>query len=384
MAASPAPAGSGRAPVVLHVTAVPYTLAKLLLNQLQYLAEQGYDVRVASTPDSDGFPASLAPFRPLPVAIPRSMRPLRIARGMAQLIRVTWQIRPDILHLHTPAAALPARMLPRVLFPPRMRIAYTVHGYAHTWSGARRDSALQWLEKVLTRRADITLYQSQEDLDLAREHGFRGTLAYLGNGVDDAWFKVADADRGEALHLVFMGRLVREKGLIELLEAVAATPGVRLTIAGSELATDRDGVEAELADSIAALGLGGRVTMTGMLESDDLRTVVGQANVVVLPSYREGVPQSLMQGMAAGRPAIATDIRGCRELVAAGVDGILVPPADVPGLARAVARLRDLPTSEFEAWGRAARSSMAESRRMSAVLGRLSQAYAQILGAGHR
>lgn len=367
---------------VLHVAAASYTFEKLLLNQLQHLAEAGYDVRVACAPDGGGFPASLERFSPVPIWIPRSLRPIEVLQGLAQLRDLTWSMRPSILHLHTPAVALPVRLLPRRLFPPDMLIAYTVHGFPHDWSRSLRNRALEALEKFLSPRADLTLFQSKQDLEMATERGFRGLLEYLGNGVDDEWFEIGPAEKRDPLRLIFIGRLVREKGILDLLDALTEVDGVVLQIAGAELASDRDGVREEILARIQKPQLAGRVALLGMLDRQGLMQAVAGSQVVVLPSYREGVPQSLMQGMAAGRPAIATRIRGCVELVEEGETGTLVEAGDTEGLRRAIEEVKALSQDVFALRGIRARHAMLEERRMSQVLDRLGSGYRQLLQDG--
>src|SRR5207248_10628700 len=102
-------------------------------------------------------------------------------------------------------------------------------------------------------------------------------------------------------------------------------PNVRLTVCGAQLPTGRDGVEPELRGRAARAPLAGRVRFTGFVNREQMRQQVADADVLVLPSYREGVPRSLIEGMAAGRPAVATDVRGCRELVTEGETGWLTP-----------------------------------------------------------
>lgn len=370
---------SASQPVVLHVTAVAYTLSTLMLNQLNALKEAGYEVRVASSPDEAGFPTCLAPFSPIPVRLPRTLSPIKVLRGLWQLRQVTWQLKPDLLHLHTPAVAIPARMVPRWLFPPGMKIAYTVHGYPHTWSRSFRDRVLEALEKLLSPRADLTLLQSSEDLTKARASSFRGDLVYLGNGVDEHWFGIKPAKRDGPLRLLFMGRLVKEKGILELLDAVSEVPEVTLDIAGEQLPTDRDGVLREIEVRIQSPDLANRVRLLGMLERDCLLKVMAQAHVIALPSHREGVPQALMQGLAAGRPAIATNVRGCNELVIPGKTGILVSVRDTDALAAAIRELAELNADEFHSWGVSAQDCIRRTRAIDDVIKRLTSAYASVL-----
>lgn len=360
-------------PLVVHLAAVAFTAEKLLLPQMDYLAKHGFRVRVACAPNRDGYPEDLQRFAPIDIRFPRTPRLLPMARAIKRLVGELRTLRPDILHLHTPAAAIPVRMIPRSLLPKDMKVFYTVHGYAHTWSNKPADRFLKRVEKALSPRADITFFQSREDFDKARQHGFKGELRYLGNGVQDEWFDIASPDRGDVLQLFFSGRLVREKGVLELAEAVADCEGVELTIAGAQLPTDRDGVEQEVR-AVAATSAG-RIRLLGMLDRASLQRALAASDAVVLPSHREGVPRSLIEGMAAGRPAIGTQIRGCRELITDGEDGILVDPGSVLELSRAIRRLKNLPASTYRQWSELARASMSQQFREADVFARLIDGY---------
>lgn len=372
--------GGRRRPLVIHVAAVEYTATKLLLPQLRELSLRGYDTRLACAADGQAFDARLDPYRPIALAFPRSVRPVRMARATRDLARLMGRLRPEIVHLHTPAAALPARLLPRSAVPTGTRVVYTVHGFAHVWDDpGTRDRALETVERFLASRTDMLLFQSQEDLARSRERGYRSRLRYLGNGVEPRWFTITPKEwPSRPLELLYVGRLIREKGLLDLFDALALVPDVRLTVAGSQLPTDRDGVEEELRVRAGHSELAGRVRFLGMVEKAELERVVAAADVLVLPSYREGVPRSLIEGFATGTPAIATDVRGCRELVEDGVTGFLVPPHDPPALAGALRRAAELNDDDYRALSRRVAARASEYYREAAVFDRLCAAYAEL------
>jgi glycosyltransferase involved in cell wall biosynthesis len=371
--------GSWR-PVVLHVAAVEYTANVLLLPQLRELRRRGYIVRLACAPDAERFSQQLDEFEPVRVAFPRTPRPWAIANASLDFLKTLRRIQPDLVHMHTPAVAFPTRALPRRLLPKHTRVVYTVHGFAHVWdSHRRRDIMWERVERLLAPRTDAMLFQSQEDLEQTERLGYRSRLVYLGNGVEDDWFEIPPLPGPRRpLRALFVGRIIREKGVLDLFEALARVDSVELTVAGGELPSDRDGVESELRRRATEPPLAGRVRFVGLVGRAEMRAHVKAADVLVLPSYREGVPRSLIEGMAAGRPAIASDVRGCRELVRDHTTGFLVPPADVPALAAALARFVAQPESEYVRMSRAARDLASKEYRESRVFGRLVAAYEEL------
>jgi glycosyltransferase involved in cell wall biosynthesis len=197
--------------------------------------------------------------------------------------------------------------------------------------------------------------------------------------VEDDWFDIPapDAPR-RPLRALFVGRLIREKGLLDLFSAVERVPDVSLTVCGAQLPTDRDGVESELRERAASAPLAGRVCFTGFTGREQMRQLVADADILVLPSYREGVPRSLIEGMAAGRPAVATDVRGCRELVTDGQTGWLAPAGNVPALAAALTRAATASPEQYRRQSEAARALADKRYRESAVFERLVASYEEL------
>lgn len=363
---------------ILHVAAVDFTASKLLAPQLHALASAGYDVRLAVGRTDERFWDELADLHPADIAFPRGPRPLAMLGSTARLRRLVREWQPDVLHLHTPAASAPVRALPRRAWPRGMRVFYTVHGYLHPWpTVTTRQRVAQRLEQWQSHRTDWSLFQSAEDLDEATRRRYGSQLVYLGNGVESSWFEQpAPAPKAAGtLSVLFVGRLVKEKGVLDLLEAVADVESVELHVAGAALPSDRDPVDVTLRDAVERKGLAGRVHLHGMLRRGEVQQLMRLADAVVLPSYREGVPRSLIEGMATGRPGLATRIRGCREVITHGSNGLLVDPGAVDQLASGLAQLRDMSESDFAAMGRRAHDSTSQRFRETQVVERLVAAY---------
>lgn len=148
--------------------------------------------------------------------------------------------------------------------------------------------------------------------------------------------------RGEALQLLFLGWLEADKGIFELLRACAALRDhdgapFTLTIAG------RGHAEAQARQLVQELGLGERVHFAGWLQGADLEERLVRSDVVVLPSWAEGLPNAMIESMAAGLAVVASAVGNIPDVVADGVEALLVPPRDVPALAAALRRVLQEP-----------------------------------------
>jgi glycosyltransferase involved in cell wall biosynthesis len=164
------------------------------------------------------------------------------------------------------------------------------------------------------------------------------TVELVPNGVDLEWFRPPDtASRpdGAPVRLLFVGRLVRQKGLVYLLQSLAQLdPAVR---AGVELELVGSGPdEASLRGQAAELGIAGQVHFAGWVAREAIVTHYQQADVFVLPSLDEGMPNVVLEAIACARPIVATDLPGNRELIRGGENGFLVPRADSAALTAAL------------------------------------------------
>lgn len=340
-------------PRILEVTALDATVYALLMPLLHRLSAAGYDVHVAcsrseeSPDDSDiGFPLHSIRFR-------RKLFSFLHIVAFLQLLRLLRRERFDVVHVHTPIASVIGRLAARVARVPH--VVYTAHGfYFHDRMPPWQRRAVIWLERFLARWCtDLVFTQSREDLVTAiRERIVRRPedVVWIGNGVDVARFSsqrdlsVREEFGFQPDHLLvgFVGRLVREKGLPELLRAISIArrrvPAVRLLVIGGTLESERDVRTRRLLHEIVdESNLGEAVCFAG--PRIDVDRLLRGLDLFVLPSHREGMPRSIIEAMASGLPVVATDIRGCREEVVQGVNGLLVPAEDPARLAEALVEL---------------------------------------------
>jgi glycosyltransferase involved in cell wall biosynthesis len=202
----------------------------------------------------------------------------------------------------------------------------------------------------------VVFFQNDEDRRLFVERRMvRSDQARVlpGSGVDLERFAPAPLPDGAPVFLL-IGRLLRDKGVIEFVEAARAlrarSPNWRFQLLGPIDEGNRTAISQAELDSWVAEGL---IDYLGT--ADDVRPFIAAATAVVLPSYREGLPRSLLEAAAMARPLVASDVPGCRDVVEQGVNGYLCTVRDSASLAAAMQRLGDLPPAERLAMGTAAR-----------------------------
>jgi glycosyltransferase involved in cell wall biosynthesis len=265
--------------------------------------------------------------------------------------------RFDVLHVHTPIAAVLGRIAGKLAGVPI--IIYTAHGfYFHEGMPRWKYRIFVGLERTCGRITDYLFTQSSEDAKTAVAEGIaqNSRALAIGNGVNTRIFSPSAevratirADLGFANGDFVVGviaRLVKEKGLGEFLEAATIVgerfPQARFLLVGERLASDHNAsIEVELARAKAVLGprliaLGYRADVADLLNAMD---------AFCLPSYREGMPRSIIEAMMIALPVIATNIRGSREEVIDGETGILVPTKSVSALASAMEAFVSSPTT---------------------------------------
>lgn len=352
---------------ICQVCAVDFTLDKFLLPLVDGMVGQGWDVVSVC---SDG--PAIARLRQSgyaiqTVAIPRSLNLFRLIGPTWRLWRLFRRQRFDLVHAHTPVAALIGRVAARFAGVPM--IVYTAHGfYFHDEMPRWKRRLFLEMERFGAWFTDLLFTQSSEDAQTAVAERLipRERVLAIGNGVDPERFapdlrRLRDAMRAElglppGVPVIGMvGRLVAEKGVREFLAAAemlaADFPQVHFLLVGERLESDHaDPVDDALAH--ACRRLGARLVLPGMRK--DIPDLMGAMDVFCLPSYREGMPRTIIEAMMSGLPVVATDIRGSREEVVAGETGVLVPICDPKALAAAFASLLEAPT-EARAMGEAGR-----------------------------
>ena len=372
---------------LLHVTTTDLSLELLLGPQLRAFRSAGYEVHTASAPGP--FVAQLVadgivhhPLR----HVTRAFAPGHDAAAPAELYRLFRRLRPDIVHTHNPKPGVYGRMAARAARVPL--VVNTQHGlYAQPSDRAARRLPVYALERLAATCSDVELIQNPDDLEtLARLGVPRRKLRLLGNGVDLDRFGPQPAEVRKEVRTELevdedqvlvgaVGRLVWEKGYAELFAAagrlLARCNDLAVAVVGPFDADKGDpltGADVAAAEKAGIRFLGHR---------DDPERLYAAFDIYVLASHREGFPRSAMEAAASGLPIVATDIRGCREVVDHDRTGLLVPPRDPAALEAAIDRLAGGPAIRRRL-GRAAAAKAVAEFDQRRVIARTLDAYAQL------
>ena len=311
-------------------------------------------------------------------AMGAEIRPIRLSRTglnpfadlmtMWSVWRVIREVRPQAMLAYTVKPVIFGGIAAALARVPRRCAWITGLGFAFSeGTGLKKRlirSVMTVLYRVSLRRYNAVLFQNNDDQTLFRELGLveaqQRVEVTAGSGIDTERYPVTDLPTAPVF--LMAARLLRDKGVAEYVRAAALLrarhPEVRCLLAG-DLDPGPDSVtQNELEDGQQE----GTIEYLGW--QSDIRLALAQCRIYVLPSYyREGLPRSILEAMAMGRPVITTEAPGCRDAVEHAKNGLLVPVRDAvalagamevlvldPGLAQAMGHFgRDLSVSKFEA-----------------------------------
>lgn len=300
----------------------------------------GFDVTVVTRVNNHGEEIRARGLRLIPLEISRrSMNPVQEFRTLVKLLCIYKEIKPDIVH-HVAIKPVVYGSLAAYLSGSRIVInALAGMGwlFSSTSRVAQKSRVLaQIVFRALLRRGFV-IVQNSDDADLMHRLGVRNIHVVKGSGVDTNLFRITPELFGKPL-IVLPSRMLWDKGVGEFVEAAkklkAEGTEARFALVGApDLENPASVKESQLLDWHQR----GDVEWWGRME--DMPSVYAQSHVVCLPSYREGLPKSLIEAMACGRAVVATEAPGCREVIRNGENGLLIPVRDAEKLASALRQL---------------------------------------------
>ena len=277
------------------------------------------------------------------VPLTRPLNPLRDSQALMAVSRLLDRTGAELVHTHMAKAGAVGRTA-AVLRSSRPRLIHTFHGHVlEGYFPKIEEKAFIALERWLARRTDLLIAVSPEVRDslIALKVGRPSQFHVVNVGLDlEPFLQVSDSPTGlradlglgpETPLVGVVGRLVPIKNHEMLFAAIRDLPDVHLAVIG-------DGeLRGRLTEQAIQLGIADRVHFTGWWAN--VAEAMGDLDVVALTSRNEGTPVALIEALAAGRPVVATDVGGVREVVRHGVDGLLAGSGDSAGVARALLTL---------------------------------------------
>ncbi len=380
---------------VVHISSVDLGIF-FLMPQLRALQADGFEVHAmcANGPLVPSFEAEGIKVHQIPVT--REISPLADLKLLWLLIKILRREKYTIVHTHTPKIELIGQLAAWITRTP-FRL-YTNHGLIFLGQTGSKKLLFKTIARMAGLFSHQVLSQSAEDMEvmIAQKIYRRRQVGFLGNGIDVVEFnagrftpEILRAKKRELgipednLVVGMVGRYVWEKGYREFFEAARSIARTRSNVTfvtvGVALESERDPVDFSI---LGRLGIDDRVVV--LQARDDMPELYATMDVVVLPSYREGFPRSLMEAAAMSRPVVASNVSGCRQAVVDDHNGFLVPVKDSRALAEQIEIL--LADQKLARRFGAAGRNLAEERfDVKQVIARLRACYDELLtGSGDR
>jgi glycosyltransferase involved in cell wall biosynthesis len=332
-------------PRLLFLITEDWTFWEIRRDLARSARDAGYEVLIATRVTDHGERIRNEGFRLIPIGLRRRSRnPIREFMAFIELVRLYRRERPQIVQQVAMKPILYGSFAAWMTGVSVVINTFAGLGYAFT-DRPRRASALRWLMQMGLRTAvrfsrSVVVCQNVEDRDvLAKEGIVSSNLVRMiaGSGVDTNLFIPARTPEGLPI-VMLAGRMLWDKGVAEFVDAARlvkkkAIPA-RFVLVGRR---DEDNPTAIDEGQLRRWCQNDGIEWWGHRE--DMPTVLGAATLVVLPSYREGLPKVLLEASACGKALIATDVPGCREVVQHQKTGLLVPVRDPAALADAIVSL---------------------------------------------
>ena len=329
---------------IILVSRCAWTLYNFRAGMIRALKQAEYKV-LGGGSGGDGFePKILAlgvTFTHLPIQ-KKGMNPLADLKLFYRLWHWYRSERPDIVHHFTIKPVIYGSLAARLAGIPKIVNTVTGLGYVFTGNNATASRmVVRQMFRAGIKCADFTFFQNSDDRQylMGGSSRWRKTGMLPGSGVDCERFKPASTpavDDDAAVTFLLVSRMLKDKGIYEFAEAARTVrriaPLVRFQLLGGRDERNPNVIPRADLDRLQQAGI---LEWFGAVE--DVRPILAAADVVVLPSYyREGIPRSLLEAAAMGKPIITTDSIGCRETVDHQRTGLLVPAKDVAALVRAM------------------------------------------------
>ena len=337
---------------LIRITTVPLSLKVLLKGQLRFMASNGFDVKGVSSEgeelrevhENEGIAVEA-------ITMSRKITPFQDLKSLWEMWNFLRKEKPQIVHTHTPKAGIIGMLAARLAGVPHR--LHTVAGLPLMEATGIKRKILNFVEK-LTYSSATRVYPNSKGLyDFILQNNFTQSnkLKIIANGssngINTTFFSPDQVSETEWVALreklniqpddfvfVFVGRIVSDKGINELIKAFSELQavennelmGIKLLLVGG-LENDLDPLNPE---TLAEINQNKDIISVGFQQ--DVRPFFAISDALAFPSYREGFPNVVMQAGAMGLPSIVSDINGCNEIIVEGENGLIIPPKNVEKL----------------------------------------------------
>lgn len=348
---------------IILVANSTWNIYNFRLNILRLLISHGHELVVIAPVDEyleykENFPE--VKHVPLKTMARDSTNPFKDILLLLELYRKYKWLQPDLIIHYTNKPNIYGGLAAKFLKMPSVAFV-TGLGYSFIHKGF-----LNFIVKKLYRFSGKThkkiIFENEDDLNLFIEEKIiekQKAISVKGCGVDTSYYlPFANGQKKENTTFTFIGRLLYDKGIIEFINAAKKTkekyPNCKFEIIGEFDADNPSNIDKEFLVNWVDSGI---IDYKGFVR--DIRPLLQHSDCVVLPSYREGMPRTILEGMAMGKAIITSDVPGCRETVEEDINGLIVPVKDENALALAFEKFIMLSYDERKKMGEAGRK-MAE------------------------
>ena len=341
-------------PKLIRITTIPLSLEKLLEGQLTFMSEHFEVTAIAAEQErleQYGRDNGVGTFH---LEMTREITPGQDLKALYKLYRYFKKTKPEIVHTHTPKAGIVGMMAAKMAGVP-VRL-HTVAGMPLMETSGTKRKILEQVER-LTYSLATKVYPNSEGLKkIIINHNFTKpeNLKVLGegssNGIDTQYFNPEDftAEQRKEIRqssnipandivFIFVGRLVKDKGINELVQAFKKLTEENLNISLLLVGPFEQELDPIKDYNFEEIQINPKIFTTGY--QVDVRPYFAAADVLVFPSYREGFPNVVMQAGAMGLPSIVTNINGCNEIIREMENGLIIPVKDQKALLLAMKKL---------------------------------------------
>ncbi|MGH2330696.1 glycosyltransferase family 4 protein [Thermoanaerobacter mathranii] len=335
---------------ILFIATVESHIINFHIPFIQYFQNKGYEVHVATKLGNRQDELKNLNVVSYNIDFSRSPYSLSNIRALNQLKKVMRENKFSLVHVHTPVGAFLGRLAAKLTNT--KPVLYTAHGF-HFYKGAPLKNWILYytMEKMAAHWTDGLITMNEEDFNIAKKFNLRrkDTVFYVhGVGIDIERYSINDDEKRKKLReelgflendilILTVAELIPRKNYFQMIDAIKNLRNNDMNLYYLIVGTGE--LENKLRDYVYRNSLDKKIKFLGYKK--DIPDLLNVCDIFALTSLHEGLPRAIMEAMAAGKPIIATNVRGNRDLVRDGVNGYLVPVNGIEATAKAITKLAE-------------------------------------------